>query len=163
MLTLEWRQVDFAAGTATLDAGTTKNGEARVFPFAALDELRTLLEGQRAESERLKRQGVICPRVFHRNGKPIRTFYGAWKAACRSAGCPGRIPHDFRRAAVRNLVRAGVPDAVAMRLSGHLTRSVFDRYNITSEADLQDAARKLHALHDANGAQSNNPADRTTA
>jgi integrase len=98
---------------------------------------------------------VISPLVFPRNGKPIRSFYGAWATACTAAGCPGRIPHDFRRTAVRNLVRAGVPEAVAMKLTGHLTRSVFERYNITSGSDLQDAARKLNLLH---GTKWHNPA-----
>ena len=66
--------------------------------------------------------------------------------ACEAAGCPGRIPHDFRRTAVRNLNRAGVPETVAMKITGHKTRSVFDRYDITSEEDLAEAARKLQAL-----------------
>lgn len=59
------------------------------------------------------------------------------------AGVPGNVPRDFRRTAVRNLVRAGVPEGVAMKLTGHLTRSVFERYNVVSEGDLLDAAARL--------------------
>jgi integrase len=70
-------------------------------------------------------------------------FNKAWKVACRAAGCPGRIPHDMRRSAVRNLVRAGISERVAMMMTGHKTRSVFERYNITSPGDLRDAARLL--------------------
>lgn len=85
--------------------------------------------------------------VFCRlRGQAIRTFWKRWRTAVKAAGCPGRIPHDFRRTAVRNLNRAGVPETVAMKVTGHLTRSVFDRYDITSEEDLAEASRKLQAL-----------------
>jgi hypothetical protein len=71
-------------------------------------------------------------------------------AACRAAGCPGRIPHDFRRTAVRNLVRAGIPERVAMTMTGHKTRSVSERYNIVSPGDLREAALKLDLLNGHN-------------
>ena len=79
-------------------------------------------------------------------GKRITTFIKALRAACTKTGCPGRIPHDLRRTAVRNLVRAGIPERVAMQMTGHKTRSVFERYNIVSECDLVEAARKLNVI-----------------
>jgi integrase len=136
---LQWRQVDFDAGEVRLEPGTTKNGDGRVFPFTV--ELRELLKAQHAEQEGLKRAGTIEPWVFFRivgkrgsrverreQQRPIGNFRKTWMAACRAAGCPGRIPHDFRRTAVRNLVRTGIPKRVAMMLTGHKTRSVFERY-----------------------------------
>src|SRR6185436_12210755 len=73
------------------------------------------------------------------------SFMKRWRRACVKAGCPGRIPHDLRRSAVRTFVRAGVTEHVAMQLSGHKTPSVFRRYNIISAADLSEAAAKLDA------------------
>jgi integrase len=142
VLPLEWRRVDFEAGEVCLDKDTTKNGEGRTFPMTA--ELRLLLERQRAVTQHLQRQkGILCPYVFHRAGEPIKTFRVAFKTACRKAGYPGRVLHDFRRTAVRNLVRAGIPERVAMQMTGHKTRSVFERYNIVSVGDLRDAAKRL--------------------
>lgn len=153
VLPLEWRQVDFDAGEVRLHAGTTKNRDGRVFPMTS--ELRTLLKDQHAEHERLKKAGHIVPWVFWRmvaegrggDKKPrqILSLNKAWKAACVAAGCPGRIPHDLRRTAVRSLVRAGLPQTVAMKLTGHKTNSAFRRYDIVSSNDLRDAARLLDA------------------
>ena len=75
--------------------------------------------------------------------KPIKRYNKQWEAACKAAGCPGRIPHDFRRTAIRNMSRRGVPERVAMTLTGHKTRAVFDRYRIVNETDLRDAQRRL--------------------
>jgi integrase len=157
VLPLQWRQVDFDGGEVRLDAGTTKNGEGRVFPLTT--GLRELLERQRARRDELKRDDHIVPWVFfrlvadERGGKKkpreILAFSKAFTAACKAAGCPGLIPHDLRRTAMRNLVRAGVPERVAMTMTGHTTRSVFERYNIVSDVDLREAARKLDEF--ANG------------
>jgi integrase len=100
----------------------------------------------------LQAEEVLCPRVFHRTGKKVKgkrmtRFTKAWRKAREQGVTPGRIPHDLRRTAVRNLVRAGVSERVAMQLTGHKTRSVFERYNIVSECDLVEAAKKLNTLH----------------
>ena len=75
--------------------------------------------------------------------KPIIAFDKAWKARALRPAAPAAFPHDLRRTAVRNLVRAGMPESVAMQMTGHKTRSVFERYNIVSEATCATAAMKL--------------------
>lgn len=139
---LPWRLVDFDAGEIRLERDMTKNAEGRVFPIN--DTLAEILTTQRAYTDAVQRQrNMVVPWVFHRAGKRVKDFYGAWDAACEAAGCPGRLAHDLRRTAVRNLVRAGIPEGVAMRLTGHKTRAVFERYNIVSGDDLRDAVARL--------------------
>jgi integrase len=142
---LRWTDVAFVPGEVRLDPGTTKTGEGRVFPFTA--ELRSLLERRRVLTrERERDLGRVVPYVFTRpNGDPLGSFNKAWATACRAAGVPGRVLHDFRRTAVRNLVRAGVAERVAMQMVGWKSRQMLDRYHIVSAADLIDAARKIDA------------------
>jgi integrase len=148
ILPLEWAQVDMQADEVRLEPGATKNEEGRVFPFTM--ELRKILEGQHQIAEELRAKGVntrfvFCHIVRQKAGQRISlsAYAHQWWKARVAAGCPTRIPHDFRRTAVRNLVRAGVPERVAMLLTGHKTRAVFERYNIVSSGDLREAARRL--------------------
>jgi integrase len=170
VLTRQWRHVDFDAGVIRLEPGETKNGRGRTFPFASLPELKAVLDEQRAYTDATQRRvGRVIPWMFHREGSPIRDFRATWQAACIKArlAVPKRddqgrvvkdkkdkpvmvatmIPHDFRRTAVRNMERAGVPRSVAMKLVGHQTQAIYDRYAITNESDLREGVGKLAALH----------------
>jgi integrase len=143
VLSLEWRQVDRKGHTITLEPGTTKNRKGRVLDFSQHQGLRELIDRLWTEHEALKEKGTICPFVFHRRGRRVKTFRKAWANACDAVGYTGRILHDLRRSAVRNLVRSGVPDTVAMKITGHKTRAVFDRYDITSAADVREGLGRL--------------------
>jgi hypothetical protein len=93
------------------------------------------------------KQVGMDPYVFHRNGKPARGFLGALDTNFENA-LKGTFFHDFRRTAIRTMVRAGVPERVAMKVLCHKTRSVFDRYNIVSDEDLREAAKRHQAYLD---------------
>lgn len=135
VLQMEWRQIDFDGGEVRLDPGTTKNKQGRVFPMNA--DLRRILDERKA----IKKDGQRL--VFTRKGQPIVSMHKAFRAACKEAGVGDRILHDLRRSAIRRMVRKGISETVAMRLSGHKTMSVFRRYDITSTEDLRDAASRL--------------------
>lgn len=141
VLPLEWRQVDWSGRQVRLDPGTTKNDEGRCFPFTAA--LETLLKDRHLEHQKLRRPGRIVPHVFHRNGKPIRHFRKAWQAACTEAGLPGKLLHDFRRSAVRNLELSGVSRSAAMAMVGHKTESIYRRYAIVDAEALREAAARI--------------------
>jgi len=137
ILGLTWSQVDLREGTVRIEAGEAKNEEARTIYTDT--ELKTLFK------TRMAKRHLGFPYVFHRNGKRIKDFRGAWKKACKDVGLAGKLFHDLRRTAVRNMVRAGIPERVAMMISGHKSRAVFDRYNIVNPEDLRPAASKHQA------------------
>lgn len=136
LLKLVWAQIDFDAQLIRLHK--TKNGEWRSVPFIGdMEDVLTIAKADRDE---------LCPHcahVFSRFGDPIKSFQTSWTSATKKAGVPDLLFHDLRRSGVRNLIRSGVPETIAMAISGHKTRAVFDRYNIVSESDLQDAAEKM--------------------
>jgi integrase len=132
---LEWRDVDLQGNVVRLRIENSKNKEARVLPLTG--RLLELIEAQ-AQLRRLDTQFV-----FHSEGRMIGDFRKAWKTACKKSGLDGVIIHDLRRCAARNLSRAGVPETVAMEITGHKTRSMYRRYRIVDERDLKEATERL--------------------
>ena len=148
VLTFERRHLDLEVGTLRLDPGMAKNEDGRVVYLTS--EVRTLLGEQLERVRDLDwGRGQIVPWLFPHlgprlAGERIRDFRKAWAEACKAAGVPGAFRHAFRRTAVRNMVNAGVPERVAMEITGHKTRSMFDRYHIVSPGDPQEVARRIH-------------------
>lgn len=144
-LQLEWRQVDRKAGVLRIE--DSKNDEARTIPYAALPALKEVIEEQHKKKKAVERKKeIVVPFVFHRGGKVITDFMGAWEVACKKAGLPGRLIHDMRRSAARNMMRAGIPQRVAMSIGGWKTDSVFRRYAIVDERLLAENLVKLADL-----------------
>lgn len=143
ILPLRWEAVDRAAREVRLR--TSKNGHGRVLPLAG--DLWALVERRWQARQYEMADGVIrvSDYVFHRLGVPVGEFRKSWATACMAANVPGRLFHDLRRTAVRNMIRAGVPQSVAMAISGHRTVSMFARYNITSADDMREAIRRTQA------------------
>lgn len=132
---IQWSQVDFEAGLITLEKGATKNDDARSVPILEGD-MRDLLRASWKEREANWPQS---PWMFSRAGVPIKDFRISWEDACKRAGVPDLKFHDLRRTAVRNMRRAGVPQVVRMKISGHKTDSMERRYNIVDVDDLSIA------------------------
>jgi integrase len=143
---LTWEDVDLGAGIVTLHAADDKTGKGR--SIAVAGPLKALMERRQA------RRVLGCPLVFHhkvrgKRGQPVKDYRKAWRTACKAVGLVagikgGLIPYDLRRSGLRNLTRAGVSETVAMGISGHRTRSTFDRYNITSAADTGEAIERVY-------------------
>ncbi len=149
-LALEWRQVDRKAGIIRIE--DTKSDEPRTLPYTADPALADLIHRQREATARVERElGRIGKHVFHNEqGRPFtHGFHDAWEKARKAANLPGVLIHDLRRTAARDLVRAGVPEKVIMRLCGWETRSVFDRYAIVSESDLAEGLTRLAASRES--------------
>jgi integrase len=148
----------------------SKNGHGRTIVIAA--DLRAIIDRRWQAREWKDKQGIthVSEYVFHRQGKRVGDYRKSWATACIAAGLyevvgvkpdgtqvkkKTRRFYDLRRSGVRNMIRAGVHERVAMDVSGHRTRSVFDRYNITNEADLRTAVQRTSDYNAAQPTQRN--------
>jgi integrase len=135
---LQWGDVDWNRRTVLLR--DSKNREPRIFPFKYHPRLEDVLRRQREEVLRWeKAKAQVCPAVFPWRGRAMKKLRRSWQNACRASGLSGKLLHDFRRTAVRNLIRAGVQQAIAMKITGHKTDSIFRRYLIVDEELLAQA------------------------
>jgi integrase len=146
LLRIKWDQVDLASSCIWMQ-GKKANRKPEPVAVPIYGDMRMYLEMQPHTSEYL----------FARGSVPIKDFRMSWNLACQAAGVPGLLFHDLRRTAVRNLRRAGVAESVIMKITGHRTRGVFERYNITDQSDTLEAGKLaeefLNRAHAQNSSQ----------
>jgi integrase len=136
---LEWRDVEEEIIRLRPEISKTRDGRI----LSLVGEIADIIARRRVV------QRADVPWVFYRFRKgtfwPVGRFDKVWRKACARAGVAGRLFHDFRRSTVRNMTRAGVPEKIAMDTTGHKTRAIFDRYNITNEADIRAGQLRTQA------------------
>ena len=130
LLRIKWEQVDLKASCIWME-GKKANRKPEPVAVPIYGDMARFIEAQPRQSQLL----------FARGSKPIKDFRESWSLACARAGVPDLLFHDLRRTAVRNLRRAGVAESVIMKITGHRTRGVFKRYNITDQTDTREAGR----------------------
>ena len=171
LLGLQIAQVDFLARTLRLEPGTTKNARGRVIKLTAecFELVKACAAGKAPDDYLLTREDGTRPKAYRYDWQQLCARAGLGRFLCRTCNAPGAatsaagrtcpvcakakrrgrfryqglIFHDLRRSGVRGLVRAGISERVAMAISGHKTRAIFDRYNIVNEADLAEAVDRL--------------------
>jgi integrase len=131
---LEWPKVDLHDWVIRLPRKNSKNKKPRT--LVLVGEFKDIIV------RRVAKRRPDCPLVFHRAGRPIKSFATAFASACKKIGLEGIVPHDMRRSGVRNLRRAGNDERDCMEISGHRTRAVFDRYDIIDENDQRQALER---------------------
>lgn len=131
---MQWNWLDLDSWTVRLPAEYSKNKKTRTLPLEGA--LRDIIK------RRIKLRDSASPFVFHRKGKPIKSFRKAFKAAAKAIGIRDLVPHDMRRSAIRNFRKAELSESDGMKLSGHKTRAVYDRYDIIDDEDSRQAMRR---------------------
>jgi integrase len=137
---LRWS--DVGEDVIYLRAEDSKTRKAETMPLEG--ELREIIDRRRAAAILKDENGGsrFAEYVFHLDGQPIGDFRKAWATACKNSNVASRLFHDLRRTASRNMIVAGVPQAVAMKITGHKTDSMFRRYAIVNEEQKREALAK---------------------
>lgn len=138
LLEMRWEWVDLESGEIRLPGVQARNRKPRPKMLPIFGDVRKYLDSQPRESEFL----------FARGSAPIKDFRKSWANACAAAGVPDLLFHDLRRTAVRNMLRAGVNEKLAMEISGHRTRAIFDRYSISDATDKKSAGKAMETYHE---------------
>lgn len=146
MKSLRWS--DVTENTIRLRGCYAKTKKPRTLPCGSGELFELLERRRRARIVKTATENLMAEFIFHRGGEQLGEFRKSWKSACKKAGCPGRIFHDLRRSAIRGMTQAGVPQSVAMAISGHRTDSVFRRYSIPDEDDLAAALKRTERYHE---------------
>ena len=144
---LEW-DPDVPDGSVFLRGMKSKNGLPYFVPEAG--EIHGIIE-RRSAARKVEVNGTImrCNLVFHDGqGNAIQEFRKSWRTACEKSGVPHLLVHNLRRSAARNLIRSGCSEDVAMQVGGWKSRSIFERYNVTSEADVIAAVQQVNLYNE---------------
>jgi integrase len=147
IVNLTWDKVDFPNRTIRLEAGDTKDKEARNIPIC-----KELLKILMALPNRIHGAGKNN-HVFQYEKKSIKNMVRSFKKACKDAAIKygrfekgGFIFHDLRHTFNTNMRKAGVAESVIMNITGHSTRKMFDRYNVVDEADRRNAVDQFEGF-----------------
>ncbi len=150
LVKLKWEQVDWSANSIRLEKRQTKTKQSRVAPLYG--DLRAWLEASyagRDEDCPTIVAYVASPKTAPGKTSPVGDTKTAWKSAAARAKVPDALVHDLRRAAVTNMLAAGLTEKQAMMISGHKTRSMIDRYQIVDMRDIELAGQKMAAFETA--------------
>jgi integrase len=137
ILKLKWPQVDLKHGVIKLAPQDTKTERHRTIHLT-----KRVIEALSSQPHGLRIEHVF---FNPKTGKPWNNIRKMFRRACEQAGVPDAWFHDLRRSFVTNARRRGVAESVVMRMSGHRTRAVFDRYNVVADEDVAAAVGQIEA------------------
>jgi integrase len=130
-------KIDFERARIDLPGRTTKNRKPRYLPIYG--DMNAEL------SMAISLADPACPFLIQDKGERVADWEKSWKTACALAAVDNTLFHDLRRTALTNMIEAGFSEKEAMEISGHKTRSVFDRYHIVSDRRLKQLGERLEA------------------